>query len=89
MKFFLIQEHRHQFARPTRSTMREAEYEFKWSARHHPIITTATSANNLLLDHSVAKRSGGISTIHSCLAAQQQTLDRKKLELPKPKFVQF
>jgi hypothetical protein len=48
MKFFLIQKHRQQFARATRSTMREAVGEFKWSAPHHPIIPTETT------------RSGGI-----------------------------
>jgi len=40
MKFFLIQKHRQQFAYATRSTMREVEVEFKWSAQRHPAFST-------------------------------------------------
>jgi hypothetical protein len=55
MKFFLIQKHRKQFARATRSTMREAVGEFKWSALRHPTIPTATYVIHPLPDRSEAK----------------------------------
>jgi hypothetical protein len=47
MKFFLIQKHRQQFARATRSTMREVVGEFKWSAPHQGVILTGAGGNNI------------------------------------------